>query len=231
MNWVNIALSEDSYYQESIPKDTIYIRNTQGFYRPDWVINSWSKDRSNSTNKIRSGSAFVIGGSNQEISSDNSFNGSIYRSFDPQMWAHHLFIKSKNNTFLNQKSIGIEICNYGELVKSKDGNFYSKTNVKIRKDDVTVLEAPFRGEKYFHSYSPEQLKSLKELLISLSNQFDIDLKRGLQRELLNGDENHAFSINENALRGLPGIWSHSNVRIDKLGCYPHPDLINLIKAL
>ena len=230
MNWVQHPLSEDSYYQESMPKDSIFIRNTNGYYRPDWVINSWSRDRSDSSNKIRSGSSFVIGGKNLSVSADNKFDGSIYQAFNPEMWAHHLFIKAKNNTFLNQKSIGIEICNYGELTKSIDGNFYTKTNVKINKEDVTILQSPFRGEKYFHSYSPLQLESLTNLLLWLSKEFDINLKKGLQKEIEKKGSYEAFDISDSALQGSPGLWSHSNVRIDKLSCYPHPDLISIIKS-
>jgi hypothetical protein len=172
----------------------------------------------------------VIGGKNLSVSEDRKFDGSIYKAFDPEMWAHHLFIKSKNNTFLNQKSIGIEICNYGELTKSVDGHFYTKTNIKIGKEDVTVLEIPFRGEKYFHSYSQFQLESLTELLLWISKEFDINLKKGLQKEIEKRGEIEAFDISNLALQGSPGLWSHSNVRIDKLSCYPHPDLVSIIKS-
>lgn len=231
MECVGHPLSEGSYYQESIPKDSIFIRHTSGFFRPDWVINSWGRDRIESTNKIRSGSAFVIGGSNHEISESDEFDGQIYKAFDPQMWSHHLFIKAKNNTFLNQKSIGIELCNYGELIKTSRGEFYTSTNIKIRKQDVTILESDFRGSKYFHSYTPKQLDSLYELLIDLGKEFDINLKKGLQKQISKSGNSAAFEVNEQALSGSPGLWSHSNVRIDKLSCYPHPDLIKVIMSL
>ena len=40
-----------------------------------------------------------------------------------------------------------------------------------------------------------------------------------------------FELNQNALDGYPGIWSHSNVRIDKSDVFPQPELINLLKSI
>jgi serine protease inhibitor len=231
LNWIDHPLSEGSYYQESIPKDSIFIRHTSGYHRPDWVINSWGKDRTESTNKIRSGSAFVIGGKSEGISKERKFNGLIYKAFDPHMWAHHLFIKAKNNTFLNQKSIGIELCNYGELTKTSGGEFYTSTNIKIDAGSVTVLDNSFRGERYFHSYTDLQIESLYNLLIYLGDRFEINLKKGLSTNIQKIGVSKAFDLSEAAIQGSPGVWSHSNVRVDKISCYPHPDLIKTILSL
>lgn len=231
MNWIEYPLSEGSYYQESIPKDSIFIRHTSGYYRPDWVINSWGRDRTESTNKIRSGSAFVIGGKNEGIPKGGKFDGLIYKAFDPNMWAHHLFIKAKNNTFLNQKSIGIELCNYGELTKTSKGEFYTSTNIKIDTENVTILEDSFRGERYFHSYTNAQIESLYNLLVYLGDRFEINLKKGLQTNIQKLGVPKAFDLSETAIQGSPGVWSHSNVRVDKISCYPHPDLIKTILSL
>ncbi len=231
MNWIDHPLSEGSYYQESIPKDSIFIRHTSGYYRPDWAINSWDRDRKESTNKIRAGSAFVIGGKNEEISKETKFDGLIYKAFDPSMWAHHLFIKTKNNTFLNQKSIGIELCNYGELTKTAEGEFYTSTDIKIDQGNVTFLEDSFRGERYFHSYTDSQIESLYNLLKYLGERFEINLKKGIHTNIQKIGVSKAFELSEAAIQGSPGIWSHSNVRVDKLSCYPHPDLVKAILSL
>lgn len=231
MDFVDHALSKKSYYQELIPKDSIFIRHTSGYYRPDWVINSWGKDRSESTNQIRLGSAFVIGGKSNSISTGSKFDGLIFKAFNPGMWAHHLFIKAKNNTFLNQKSIGVEICNFGELQKTVNGEFYTKSNIKINPENVTVLNDPFRKQRYFQSYTDQQLESLYNLLIYLGNEFEINLKKGLQSNIQKFGVTKAFDIQDTAIKGLPGVWSHSNVRIDKLSCYPHPNLVKTILSL
>jgi hypothetical protein len=40
-----------------------------------------------------------------------------------------------------------------------------------------------------------------------------------------------FELNKEALNGLPGIWTHVNVRNDKFDCSPQPELIAMIKSL
>jgi hypothetical protein len=40
-----------------------------------------------------------------------------------------------------------------------------------------------------------------------------------------------FDLNKEALNGLPGIWTHVNVRNDKFDCSPQPGLISMIKSL
>ncbi len=229
MEYIDYPLSGSAYYQQPHPKDSIFLRDSSGHYRPDWLIEYWGRDRKNSTNKIRSSSAFVIGGISPD-GKDKKYDGIVYRAFDESMWSHHLFIKAKNNTFLNQKSIGIDICNYGPLIKTEDGDFYTSSHVKINKNQVTELESPFRGSKYFHSYSKSQIESLKGLLKYLSEKYEIDLKRGLQKEILKFGDFGGFELSENALLGGQGIWSHSNVRIDRLSCPPHPDLLEAIQS-
>jgi len=230
LEWIEYPLFEEAFYQDPHPKDAIFIRHTDGHFRPDWVIDSWGRDRKNSTNKIRSGSAFVIGGSNLGKKPEAKFNGKIYRAFDPEMWSHHLFIKSKSNTFLNQKSIGIELCNYGELIKTANGDFYTKTNIKVPKKDVVTLESSFRGATYFHAYTNEQIESLRDLIIYLGEEFEINIKRGIKKEIEALGAYAGFELSETALHGGQGLWSHSNVRVDRLSCYPHPDLIKVINS-
>lgn len=174
---------EGAYFKEPHPKDSIFLHHSSGYFRPDWLINSWGRDRSESTNKIRSASSFVIGGIDVISEKSGEFNGKVFSAFSPENWSHHLFIKARNNTFLNQKSIGIEICNYGELVKTASGEFYTSTHVRVPENQVTVLDSPFRGSKYFHSYTEEQIESLYNLLKDLSESFEIDLKRGLKKEM------------------------------------------------
>ena len=230
MNIVNHQLFEGAYYQQQHPKDSIFLHDSGGHFRPDWLIESWGRDRKNSTNKIRSASAYVIGGLDPSGKGDKSYDGAIYKAFDDEMWSHHLFIKSKSNTFLNQKSIGIEICNYGPLIKTESGDFYTKTNIKVAKNQVTELESPFRGVTYYHAYTPAQIESIKDLILHLANEYEINLKRGLQKEIKNFGINGGFELSEEALRGGQGLWSHTNVRIDKPGCFPHPDLVKIIQS-
>jgi hypothetical protein len=51
------------------------------------------------------------------------------------------------------------------------------------------------------------------------------------REALESVGKNPFSLNPIALNGGPGLWSHSNVRMDLLDVTPQPKLIELIKSL
>jgi hypothetical protein len=175
-------LDISEYFQSKTTKDTIYLHHTAGSHRPDWTIDSWNRDRTDTGNKVRVATSYVIGGiSTRDL--NNEFDGKVYEAFDPMYWAHHLGVKSKNNTFLNQKSISIELCNYGPLTKSKDGRFFNYVKSEVPETLVTELETPFRGHKYYHSYTEQQLDSLRSLIIHLSDKFEIDISKGLKKEI------------------------------------------------
>ena len=176
-------LDEDSYYDEPHPKDAIFLHHSGSFYRPDWLVKSWDRDKTESTNKIRHGAAFAIGGKDVVAKSSDSWDGKIVQAFDPHCWSHSLSIKTKSNTFLNQKSISIEICNFGPLDLTLEGKFFSDSKILIPEDQVVELDSPYRGFKYFHKYSHKQLESLRGLIKELSHKFEIDLAKGLKKEI------------------------------------------------
>jgi len=177
-------LPNAEYFPNSTPKDTIYLHHTAGSHRPDWVIDWWNKDRSRSGNKIRVGTSYVIGGKSTRNPRETKWDGVVYEAFRPSYWAHHLGLKSRKNTFLNQKSIGIEICNYGPLTVTNDGRFFTYVKTEVNHKDVVELGDKFRGFTYYHKYSDAQLEALETLLFKISQDFDIDLSRGLKQEII-----------------------------------------------
>lgn len=273
---IKFNLPDTEYYKEESTKDTIYLHHTAGNYRPDWTISGWERDRTKTGQRIRVSTSYVIG--NRSIDGrDNSFDGKIYEAFSPNYWSYHLGLKSKNNTVLNKKSIGIEICNFGELKRSSSGEFFTYTNTKIGPDQVIELDTEFRSGKFFHKYTEAQIESVRKLIVELSKKFSIDIKKGLQAsikrrsakipsgisileqqrwlnrngftdskgrrlvedgipgpsttEALNKYRKGPFEIDEDALSGNPGIWTHANVRSDKNDCSPQPLLIEMINSL
>lgn len=225
-----IPLNKGEYYEDVIPKKTIYIHHTAGGHRPDWTIAGWNADKSTSGGKLQVATAFVIGGLST-TDQDTTWNGVICRCFPEEKWAHHLGTTASNNVLLNKESIAIEICNYGPITKSADGKFYNYVNKQVPAEMVVELTKPFQGFKFYHKYTDKQIASLKELLIDLSVRFKIDLKSGLQPLLLQNKGNDAFLLNKDALAGKPGLWTHTNVRKDKFDCTPQDNLINMIKSL
>ena len=224
-----ILLEKDEYYNEIFEKDTIYIHHTAGSHRPDWTVASWEHDKNKQGLTLKVATAYVIGGISTRDSKDVAWNGVIVNAFDDKFWAHHLGSTSANNSILNKKSVAIEVCNYGPLVKGKDDNFYNYVKGLVPKEQVTTLAKPFKGYTYYHSYTSAQIESLKWLLQDIARRHSkINLKKGLQ-ELLGNDD--VFELNQVALKGYPGLWTHTNIRSDKSDMYPHPELLKMIASL
>jgi hypothetical protein len=231
MRIIDYILPFGEYYADIRTKDTIYLHHTAGGHRPDWTIDGWKHDRTKTGDKLAVATAYVIGGIST-TNGDASFDGVVYRAFDDKYWAHHLGLKQQNNKRLNQKSIAIEICNYGPLVRTLDGRYINYVKKEVPESMVVTLDEPFRGYKYYHRYTDKQLESLTSLLKDLSLRHNIDIKKGM-KELLKVPYrlSYAFDMQDAALKGDPGLWTHSNVRKDKTDCSPQPGLIGLIQSL
>ena len=231
MKIVDYILPVGEYYADIRKKDTIYIHHTAGGHRPDWTIDGWKADSTKTGGKLCVGTTYVIGGLST-TNSESMYDGVVYRAFDEKYWAHHLGLKTQNNRKLNQKSIAIEICNYGPLTKTRDGQYINYVKKEVPASMVAALEEPFRGYKYYHRYTDKQLKTLKSLLLDLSERHNIDLKKGLRENLLPPfKSSYAFDVRDMALNGSSGLWTHSNTRRDKTDCFPQPELVSLILSL
>lgn len=270
----DIFLGLDEYYPVDFKKTTIYLHHTCGSHRPDWVVQGWDKDHNTDGTASKIATSFIIGGKSTR-DGDSSWDGTIVRCFPESQWAWHLGAKNTNGMF-DKISIGIEICNYGFLNRSKTGQFMTYVNTPVPEDQVVELYRPFRGYKFYHKYTDKQLYSLRELLIYLGTRFNINLRMGLQewinKESLlmpnglsilqqqqwlnkygfvgkNGKplvedgrwgENSAYAVqsigrsafefNPLTLNGYPGVWSHSNIRLDKNDISPQPNLIEILKS-
>jgi hypothetical protein len=178
MEIIKNHLPSDEYFPINTNKDTIVLHHTAGSHRPDWVINAWDKDKTKGGKPSKVATHYVIGGkSTRDVNVD--WDGVVIEALPLEYWAHHLGTKNSNNTDLNQKSIGIEICNYGPLTKSQNGEFFTYVNSLVPKDQVTDLGKNFRGHRYYHSYTDKQIESLKQLIYMLSEKFSIDVCKGL----------------------------------------------------
>lgn len=218
-------LQVGEYFKEEHSKTTIYLHHTAGGHRPDWVINGWDVDDDVKTNKARIvATSFVIGGISTS-DHDAKFDGMIYRAFEQKYWAHHLGTVQSNNAILNKQSIGIEICNYGPLRKGSGSAFYNYVNKPVPSDMVVELEKPFRGYKFWHAYTQRQLATIKLLITQLKSEFPtISLSSPLLKP-------EGFELNKSACVGMSGVYSHSNVRLDKFDLSPQPQLIEMLNSI
>ena len=64
----------------------------------------------------------------------------------------------------------------------------------------------------------------------LKDKYHIELRKGLV-EVLDKPNGAGFELNNDALNGKPGKWSHTSVRKDKFDVHPQPELEVMLKTL
>lgn len=207
---IQSRLSKDQYIDELTDKKQIYLHHTAG--GPDPV--AVAKYFNNKEGKVAT--AFIIGN-----------KGTIVQCFSSKNWAYHLGLKQEVFTeagvsykSLDKISIGIEICNYGQLTK-KNGYYYNYVGGKVDYNDVTILDKKYKGYIYWQSYTDAQIESTRQLLVYLCDTYNIP------RTYFST----IFDIDKRALRGEPGIFTHNSVRHDKSDIYPCPRMITMLENL
>ena len=198
------------YYQSTFKKRQIFLHHTAGGPKASSVWNWWQND------KGRIATCIVI---------DHS--GEITQGFSSRFWAYHLGLGNRHFGVhglpyknLDKTSIGIEICNWGQLTE-KNGKFYSYVNSEIPADQVMELDTPYKGFKFWHNYTDAQIASVKELLLFWNDAYGIPLD-------YNED---IWEVSTRALKGAKGVFTHNSVRRDKVDVYPHPKLIEMLKEI
>lgn len=176
MEIIKHHLDSSEYIKEVHKKKQIILHHTAGSHRADWTIDFWNIDRNSSGGRIRVATSYVIGGKSI-VDGNTTFDGKIYEAFEDKYWAYALGVNG--GTQLEKNSIQIEICNYGSLTLSKNGQFYTYVNSVVPEEDVIELSQPFKSSKYYHKYTDAQLDTLRLLILDISKRHNIDVKLGL----------------------------------------------------
>jgi N-acetyl-anhydromuramyl-L-alanine amidase AmpD len=205
-----VRLKESQYFAEESAKTQIYLHHTAGNGNAEAVSRYW-----NGTSD-RVATAFVVGQ-----------DGLIVQCFSSKHWAWHLGIskaefKGQGAKYqnLDKASVGIEVCNWGYL-KEKDGKFYNYVNARVPESMVTTLDEPFKGYKHWYKYTDAQIESTRQLLVYLCDTYNIPREYRAQ----------IFSLDKDAFKGTPGIYTHNSVRKDKSDIYPCPRMIQMLENL
>lgn len=214
MNLIQVDFPVTQYIREEHTKKQIYLHHTAGNPSGNGVFNWWA------SNPERVATCVAISGK-------GSNDGQIVQGFSSKYWAYHLGIKrsvfdSFGMPFINldKISIGIEICNWGQL-SFTNGKFYNYVGGVVPEEDVIKLDVPYKRHIYFHNYTDAQIQSVKDLLILWNQRYGIPIK-------YNED---IWSVTARALRGDAGVFTHNSVRADKVDIYPHPKMIQMLKSL
>lgn len=200
---IQFSFPDTQYYREEHAKTQVVLHHTVSGPDANRVFEVWK------SNTERVATAICISG-----------DGTIVQGFSTKYWAHHLGLKSVNNTVLNQKSIGIELCNWGGLLL-KQGQYYSIYNKPVPASEVISYPKGFRGYQHFHKYTSLQIESLRQLLVYLCEKYAI--KPDYQDDM--------WDVSTNALNGNNGIYTHVSYRKDKSDLHPQPELIAMLRAL
>jgi hypothetical protein len=215
-----IPLSESQYIKEATEKKQIVLHHTAGNSSGVGTIRMWDTD-----DRGRIATCVTISGKGQ---SKDTYDGEICQAFSSKYWGYHLGIKpdvfkSKGllRRALDKHAIGIEICNWGPLDRV-NGKFYNYVDREIPADQVTELETPYKGHKFYHRYTDAQIESTRQLLVYWNETYSIDLTYR---------EDDMWTVSTSALKGEPGVYTHNSYRKDKSDIYPCPRMIAMLKSL
>jgi len=214
MNLKQIDFPITQYLREEHPKKQIYLHHTAGRSNGENTFKWWA------SNPERVATCVCISGL-------GAVDGQIVQGFSSKYWAYHLGIKRSvfdaygvPYTNLDKYSIGIEICNWGQL-SFTGGKFYNYVGGEVPEKEVIKLDVPYKRHIYFHNYTDAQIESVRQLLVLWNQRYNIPLK-------YNED---IWTVTQRALRGEAGVFTHNSVRADKVDIYPHPKMIQMLKSL
>jgi hypothetical protein len=216
-------LDDDEYFAANQPKKWLYLHHTAGGSNPFSVAKDWNSDT-----RGRIATQFIIGGVSS--TGDGTNDGLVVECMPDKSWAYHL--GNNGNSAIHPQSVGIEICSWGQL-SEKNGKFYAYTGQEIPSSQVCDLGFKHRGYQYHHAYSVKQMTALELLIKEIVQRHPtIDIHAGLQQWLKTMSPVQAFEFNEDAFYGrYGGMFTHTNVRHDKVDCSPQKILLELIKNL
>jgi len=233
-NWIEqYHLPAGEFIKEETAKRWIFLHHTAGRHNPKATIDQWAKDQ-----RGRIGTHYVIGGVpanvdlNKMTEKDLEWDGRILQAIDDAYWGFHL--GAVRSSRMHKQSISIEICSAGALTE-RNGKFFTWFNQEVHSSQVTKLETAYRGTKYYHSYSPNQIKALQALLLRISDKHNINLRTGVVEELRKNPNDKfykAFEFSNSASAGnVIGLLTHGQVRNDKSDVQPQAELIQMLIKL
>jgi len=215
-----VPLRESQYIKEATEKKQIVLHHTAGNSSGVGTIKMWDTD-----DRGRIATCVTISGKGQ---SKDTYDGEICQAFSSKHWGYHLGIKpevfrSKGLPYkaLDKHAIGIEICNWGPLDRV-NGKFYNYVDREISADQVTELETPYKGHKFYHRYTDAQIESTRQLLVYWNETYGIDLTYR---------HDDLWTVSTRALKGEQGVYTHNSYRKDKSDIYPCPRMIAMLKSL
>lgn len=200
----------NNYKREETTKSQIYLHHTAGGGKGEDVFRGWQKD-------ITPVATCVA------ISRD----GEIVQGYASRYWGYHLGLAEKHfrphgvpYKNLEKLSIGIELVAWGYL-REQGGKYYNYVNKEIPKEEVEILDTPYKNFRFFQKYTDEQIESTIQLLKHWNGKYEIPLTY----------HEDIWKVTPRALKGEAGVYTHNSVRADKIDVYPSKHLVEALKCL
>lgn len=222
-------------------KEYIFLHHTAGYENPYQVVDYWAKD-----DRGPVVTQFIVGGSNHKTA-DPKYDGEIVQCMEYEDYGWH---NGLGKSPLQINSIGIELCNFGFVTKDGYFNsgkwidktknrFYTYIGTEVHPDQVVIFAKTWRGHRYFHRYSEQQIKSLEYLIRKIGEDNGIDIRKGLQDRLKRMDKFKAFDFDAGILSGkIKGLFLHTNVSgpnkwggYEKWDLFPQDEVCDMISVL
>jgi hypothetical protein len=210
-------LPKGEYLAGPTKKDWLYLHHTAGWDNPYNVITSWARDTRGTI-----ATEFVLGGP-KITDGSTTWDGELVQAFPTGGYGWHL---GTGNNIMHRNSVGIEVCNFGWI---KDGKTY--VNTVAHSSQIVTLAKPFRGHKTWHRYSDKQIAVLKDWILFIADRDNIDVRKGLPALIKQKGADAFDFFDVSFVTKNPGLWSHTNVRKDKVDMFPQQELIDMLLSL
>lgn len=232
-------LPNGEYYSGPVEKKWIFLHHTAGWHNPEGCVSSWAHD-----NRGPVATEFILGGPSIR-GNDNNSDGILVQAFPRGGYGWHL---GTGNDSMHRESVGIEVCNFGQLTKGgyykwdstlrknvwiplKANSFYTYVGVEAHPSQIVELEKPFRGFKFWHRYSDKQVEVLKEWIYYIGNRDNIDVRKGICEQIKLYGVDAFDKVDIPLCNRTPGVWLHTNVQAGKVDLFPQSEVVDMLVSL
>lgn len=211
-------MPKGQYFEGPTKKQWLFLHHTAGWQNPYGTIQGWARD-----DRGQVATEFVLGG--QSIyGNDNKYDGEIVQAFPTGGYGWHLGI---GRSAMHTNSIGIEVCNFGNLTNGKTW----AGGVVVESQQVK-LKQKFKGSQVYHRYSDKQIKVLKDLILYIANRDNIDPRKGIKQLIDAKGVFPAFEMTDAQYCSMnPGMYTHVNVFAGKCDMFPQDEVVDMIMSL
>lgn len=210
-------MPKGTYFEGQAKKQWIFLHHTAGWENPFQVADMWARD-----DRGNVATEFILGGQSVRNGNDK-YDGELVQCFPEGGYGWHT---GTGNSVMHRNSVAIEVCCMGQIVNGK-----TYVNTPADPSQVVKLAKPFRGHQYWHRYSDEQIRVLKQWIIYCANKYNIDARVGLIEWVKQKGADGFDVLDLKKAESTPGMYSHTNVIRGKVDMFPQQELIDMLLTI